>query len=442
MRRRILLASLVASLCLAVTFGEALALPIIQRTILHNGLTLLVSEEHSLPFVTIMLVIKAGSKDDPVGHEGIAELTASALLLGASGRTMKKINEDLDYIGAHVGASANKDYTTLSLRALTKDLGSALPILLDVLTTPTFPSNELKKNIARALGAIQSSEDQPGAVAERAFDRTLYSGSPYGHPTEGTKESLGKLSREAVKRFHSKYYRPNNAILAIVGDVNEKTLEEFLIPNLEKWPKGVLPGTSGESRFPEKGETIRISKPVSQSNVIMGNGAISRDNPDYYAAMVLNHILGSGSLGSRLMEDIRNRRGLAYSVESSFDAGKLRGSFQILLQTKTSSTQEAINAVMENVERIRSELVSDLELADAKAFLVGSFPQKLNGQWRIASFMSQVEFYGLGVDYPQKYPGLIGSVTRDDVLRVAKSYLLPEKFVVVLVTNQGDTKPK
>jgi zinc protease len=417
------------------TATPAFALPPIQRIVLNNGLTLLVSEEHSLPFVTLLLLVKAGSKDDPGGQEGAADLTASALLLGAAGRTLKQINEDLDYMGANMTPGANKDYTTVSLRVLKEDLHQAFPIFMDVLTKPTFPSTELKKEISRVLGAIQSSEDQPGVVARKAFEKTLYRRSPYAHPTEGTKESVSRLNREILKQFHRSHYHPNNAILVVVGDADERTIKEYLSPMLAKWPRGAVPQKAKESRPAEIKETVKINRPVSQSNIVMGNGAMSRENPDYYVATVLNHILGGGGLGSRLMEDIRNKRGLAYSVESFFDARKLTGSFEILLQTKTASTEEAIRAVMENVERIRSERVSDRELEDARNYLVGSFPQKLSSQSRIASFFSQVEYYGLGLDYPEKYSRLINSVTRDDVLRVARSYLLPDKFVLVLVTD-------
>jgi zinc protease len=442
MRRHVSLTSLVVCCCIAVTVTSAFAFTPVRRSVLDNGLTLLVSEEHSLPFVTILLLVKAGSKDDPAGQEGVADLTASALLLGAAGRTLNQISEDLDYMGADMGAGANKDYSTLSLRVLKKDIRSAFPIFMDVLMKPSFPPTELKKNISRVLGAIKSSEDRPGVVAERAFEKALYRGGPYAHPTEGTKESVSKLTRDTLKKFHINHYHPNNAIFVIVGDADERMVKEYLVPMLERWPRSIVPQRTAETELAGTKETIKINRPVSQSNIVMGNRAMSRDNPDYYAATVLNHIFGGGSLGSRLMDDIRNRKGLAYSVESFFDARKLLGSFQILLQTKTSSTEEAIRAVMENVERIRSEPVSEQELEDSKSYLVGNFPQKLSSQSRIASFLSQVEYYGLGLDYPEEYPRLIGSVTTEDVLRVARSYLLPENFVVVLVTDLNSSKAK
>jgi zinc protease len=162
---------------------------------------------------------------------------------------------------------------------------------------------------------------------------------------------------------------------------------------------------------------------------------MSRDSRDYYAAQVMNYIFGGGSLSSRLMEDIRNKRGLAYSVSSYFQAQKHSGSFQVLLQTKTASTNESIAAVMEDAGLIRAELVSQAEIEDAKKYLVGSFPQRFGSQSKIASFFGQVEYYGLGLEYAKEYPSLINSVTREDVLRIARTYLNPDGFITVVVSD-------
>jgi len=395
----------------------------------------LVSEEHSLPFVTINLMVKTGAKDDPPFGEGLANLTASSLLLGAAGRTLKQINEELDFMGADMNASANKDYTTVSLRVLKKDLERAFSIFMDVVTKPTFPADEVRKEISRTLAAIQSLEDRPGRVADRAFEKALYMGGPYGHPTEGTVESVSKLSREEIKRFHDRHYCPDNAILSVVGDIDQRSVDGYVALLLRKWPKGGTPVKTVEIKFSTRKEMIKINKPVTQSNIVIGNGGISRDNPDYYAAVVMNHILGAGSLTSRLMEDIRNKKGLAYSVASIFEGRKYPGPFMIFLQTKNRSTTEAIKATMENLERVRSELVSEKELEDAKKYLVGNFPQRFNTQSRIASFFAQVEYYGLGLDYPEKYPSLINGVTREDVLRVARAYVHPDEVITVVVAD-------
>jgi len=432
--RRILLSLLLLVLSFVIS-GDVFGLPPIQRSTLANGLVLLVSEEHSLPFMTFHLLIRSGSKDDPQGKEGVAELTASSLLLGAAGRTHAQINEELDFMGAALNSGANKDYTSVTLRVLKKDLDRAFSVFMDVVTRPTFPDDELKKDITRTLAAIRSSEDRPGVVADKAFEKALHGNGPYGHPTEGTIESVSRLTREAVKAFHAAFYHPDNAILTIVGDVDEETVKKYVIPALEKWPPKPVPDRMASAKLPDRAETIKIDKPVAQANIIVGNAGISRDNPDYYGVVVMNHILGSGSLNSRLMEDIRNRRGLVYSVSSYFEALKYAGSFQVNLQTKNSSAKQAINAVTDHIQRIRSEPVAQKELDDAKKYLIGSFPQRLSTQSRIASFFSQVEYHGLGLDYPERYASLIGSVTTDTVLKVARAYLHPDTLIVVVVGN-------
>jgi len=207
------------------------------------------------------------------------------------------------------------------------------------------------------------------------------------------------------------------------------------MPLLGQWPSKAHRVELPQTAFADTGRTVKIDKGVTQSNIVIGNGGMARDNPDYYGALLMNYILGGGSLSSRLMEDIRNKRGLAYSVESFFQAQKYSGSFQVVLQTKTASTNESIAAVMEEVGRIRTDLVSPQELEDAKRYLVGSFPQRFGSQAMIASFFGQVEYYGLGLDYPERYPPLINSVTREEVLRIARTYLRPDGFIAVVVAD-------
>jgi zinc protease len=435
MRRAPLKVCVAVLLLVAASAGSALGLPPVQRTVLANGMVLLVSEEHSLPFITINLLVETGSKDDPPGEEGLADLTASSLLLGAEGRTLQQINEEIDFMGAHLDAGANKDYTSVSLRVLKKDLERAFPIFMDVLMKPTFPGEEIEKDIVRIAGAIQSSEDRPGVVAERAFQKALYLGGPYGHPTEGTQESVKRLTREMVEKFHRAYYHPNNSILCLVGDIDEETVKGYVAPRLEQWQRQAVQERKIETSFAAQRETIKIDKAVTQATIIIGNGAMSRDNPDYYAAVVMNHILGGGGLNSRLMDDIRNKRGLAYSVASAFEARKYPGPFRIELQTKNRSAPEAMKAAMEDAERMRTGPVSERELDEAKKYLIGSFPQRLSTQERIASFYAQVEYYGLGLDYPGKYASLISAVTRGDVLRVGRAYIRPDASVIVIVAD-------
>ena len=422
-------------LCLILLEGTCLALPPVQRMVLPNKLVLLLSEEHSLPFVTFQLLVDSGSRKDPSSQEGLANLVARGLLLGTSKRTVTAINEELDFMGASLHASSGRDYATLNLRVLKKDLDRGIDLFLEALTQPSFPEEEVRREVEKTLAAIQAAEDQPEEVAEKAFQKTLFLSSPYAHPVEGTKESLPRISREVIVQFYRTYYHPGNSILTVVGDITGEEVKAKLLPSLAKWPVGEIPEVPFKSTFASGPKAVKIDRPITQANIILGHAGVSRGNPDFYALTIMNYILGGGGFSSRLMEEIRNKRGLAYSVASFFDPGKYPGSFQIVLQTKNASAKEAISLSRQQMERIRQELVSEKELEGAKKYLVGSFPMRLDTQGKLTNFLTQVEYYGLGLDYPEKYPGLIRSVTRGEVLRVAKAYLHPEDYILVVVAN-------
>ena len=411
------------------------AMPPVQRTVLHNQLVLLVCEEHSLPFVTFQLLINSGSRKDPPGEEGLAYLTARGLLLGTSKRTVNVINEELDFMGASLNASSGRDYSTLSLRVLKKDLDKGMDLFMEVITQPTFPEEEIRREVEKTLASIQSAEDQPEEVAEKEFQKTLFLTSPYGHPVEGTKESLPRLAREALLRFYRDYYHPNNVILTVAGDITTDEIKKKFLPHLEKWPTAKIPEMPFISGFAKEQKIVKIDRAITQANIVLGHAGVRRNNPDYYALTVMNYILGGGGFSSRLVEEIRNKRGFAYSVASFFDPGKYPGAFQIVLQTKNASAREAISLALQQMERIRKEPVSEKELEGAKKYLIGSFPLRLDTQGKLANFLTQIEYFGLGLDYPEKYPSFIWSVTREEVLRVARAYLHPENYILVVVAN-------
>ncbi len=415
--------------------GNPHAMPAVQRMVLPNHLVLLASEDHSLPFVTLQLLVDSGSWRDPRGEEGLGYLTARGLLLGTSKRTVNQINEELDFMGATLNSSSGRDYATLTLRVLKKDLDKGWDLFMEVLTQPTFPDEEIKREVEKTLAAIQSAEDQPGEVAEREFQKTLFLNDPYGHPVEGTKESVSKLTREGILHFYRSWYHPNNAILTVVGDMTAEEIKGKLMPRLEEWRMGEVPNLSFVTNFEKEQKTVKINRPITQANIILGHSGVNRENPDFYALTVMNYILGGGGFASRLMAEIRNKRGLAYSVASFFDPGKYPGSFQVILQTKNPSAKEAISLSLQQIEQIRKELVSEKELEGAKKYLIGSFPMRFDTQGKLATFLTQVEYYGLGLDYSEKYPSLIQSITREEVLRVARKYLHPEKYVLVIVAN-------
>ena len=338
-------------------------------------------------------------------------------------------------MGASLDATAGRDYVTLSLRVLKKDLEKGMDLLREVLTQPNFPGEEIKKEVEKTLAGIQAAEDQPEAVAEKAFQKHLYVNGPYRHPVEGTKESLPKIKREALLKFYREYYHPGNSILAAVGDITPGEMKSRLLPLLEKWPAGKTPPARQQSEFAEGPAKVKIDRPLTQANIILGQRGVSRDNPDYYSLTVANYILGGGGFSSRLMESIRNRKGLAYSVASFFEPGKYPGSFQIVLQTQNSSAGQAIALARDEILRIRKEEVSAKEIEAAQKYLVGSFPMRFDTQGKLANFLLQVEYYRLGLDYPERYPKLIQNVSREEILRVSRKYFHPDDLILVVVAD-------
>jgi zinc protease len=325
---------------------------------------------------------------------------------------------------------------SISLTILKKDLATGLELLADILTASAFPPAEIDRQKQEIIASIKAREEDPGAVAQRTFAAALFPASPYGRLVEGTEASVKGLQQKSLKEFYARYYRPNRSIMAVVGDVSEQEISQALNQALRGWNKGE---PSGQPLVPAKigaPQLLRVNRDLTQANIIMGHNGVPRGNPDYYAIQVMNYILGGGGFSSRVMDSIRNERGLAYSVYSYFSAEKSHGSFQFVMQTKNETAQEAIRIAKEEIQRIREQPVSEQELNDAKDYLIGSFPLRFDTNRKVASFLAQVEFFQLGLDYPERYGDLIRKVSRADVQRVAKQYLEPEKVITVIVGNQ------
>ncbi len=410
------------------------ALPPIERSVLPNGLTLVVCEDHSLPSVTMQVLVEAGSRRDPRDLGGLAYITAKSVLMGTPGRDVTAIQEELDFLGASLESSASEDYATFGLKILKKDAVRGFELLFSQLTRPSFPSAEIERERQRIIGAIQSEEDEPLAVAEKAFQRTLYLDFAYGHPSEGTQESVKKIKKGDIRKFFRTFYHPNNSLLVIVGDITAAEVRQLITPALLKWERQEIPKEDFRTGFSGR-KTVEIERNTAQASIILGNGGVSRENPDYYALTVMNYILGGGGFGSRMFDEVRVKRGLAYSVDSVFIPAKKEGSFQVFLQTQNSSAYQSVDLVLKEIERIRENPVSEAELQRAKSYLVGSFPMRLDTQSKLSRFLTQVEYFRLGLDYPERYPSIINSITRDDVLRVSRKYLDPKNYVLVIVGN-------
>lgn len=423
------------------SFSPAVAVMVPKRTVLNNGMVLLTSEQRALPMVAIELLIDAGSRNEPANQAGLANLTSQLLTHGTKKRSATQISETLDFMGASLSTGAGEDAATVSMTILKKDLATGLELLADILTQSNFPQPEIDRQKQAVIASIRAREEDPGAVAEKAFTAALFPKSPYGRPVEGSQGSVKGLQQKSLQEFFTRNYRPNRTIIAVVGDVTEQEIAQALNIAMKNWTKGT---PAGKPSAPEIGKTqnVEINKDLTQANIVLGHNGVVRDNPDYYALQVMNYILGGGGFSSRAMDSIRNERGLAYSVYSYFGAEKSHGSFQFVMQTKNETAFEAIQIVKDEMRRMREQPVSDQELNDAKNYLIGSFPLRFDTNRKVAGFLAQVEYYELGLDYPERYANLVGKVTRDDVLRVAKQYLRPEELITVIVANQKKTGEK
>jgi len=432
-------AAIVAGLAAFVALARPCSAIEIKRLKLTNGATLLVSEQHQLPMVTMTIGFDAGSRRDPHGKEGLAQLTANSLTQGTTDLTVDQFNQKVEFMGSSVSVSDGRDFSEAALTSLTRYLDDTLRLLAAVLQTPALRDADIIRKRDEQVAGIKAAEEQPGYVAGVTFAKLLYGDQPYGHPESGSVESAGKLTPDDVRNFYHQYYKLGNAVIVVAGDVKADQIRAAI----EKQLAGLAGSVPAQAAPPTPqvahGLHLNVTnRNVAQANLILGFGAIARSNPDYYRCQVMNYILGGGGFASRLTKVVRSKAGLVYGIGSGFNAALFPGSFTVGLQTKNRSANQAIRLVIEQLREIRDHRVSDAELDSAKKYLVGSFPLKLDHLDAIATFMLQVELYGLGPDYIDRYPKLIEAVTRDDVQRMAKQYLHPDAMLVVAVANQNE----
>lgn len=429
--------SLFAVQCLMFSSAQALD---IKRTVLDNGLTVLHVERHNLPTVMVTMLVKASSLNEPKDKAGLANLTAELLMEGTKKRKAADISEEIEFIGASISASADNDFTTIDLSVLKKDADKGFEILSDILLNPTFPGDEIERKREMIKGGLRQSEEDPSFVATKAFKKAVFGDSSYGRLIRGSVETIGNITREDIVKFHTDFYRPNNSVISVVGDINENDLRCLLNGFFSGWKSAAVPEKTSNPKSEGARQNVFIDKNITQANIILGHAGIDRGNPDYYAVYAMNYILGGGGFSSRLMQAVREEKGLAYDIHSYFSAHKYGGLFEVGVQTKNASANEVISEVLKQIRQIREKGISDKELEDAKAYLTGSFPRRLDTNRRIADFLAAVEFYGLGLDYIEKYPKYITSITREDILSAARKYLDPDKYVLVVVGRQSEAK--
>jgi len=409
--------------------------PLGTRTVLDDGATLLVAERPGIPMVVMNIVLKTGAAVDPDGKTGLANLTASLLTRGTKKHSTQALAAELDFLGASLNVDADYETTTISLTTLTKNLEPALELVAEVLLLPTFPPAELERTRKEIEGGLQSHEEDPGWVAQKTFLAKLYPHHPYGKLVEGQPATLATLTQADVKKFHQTYYRPNNAIVALAGEISQEQAVNLLRRHFADWQPADIPSVAWPDARQLSAERITLDKKVSQANVVLGHPGIARSNPDYYAVQLMNYILGGGGFGSRLMDKIREELALVYYVSSSFSVRKHPGPFTVGLQTKNATATQALEESLQVIKRFIEQGPTEAELAAAKAYYINSFPLRLVSNRDVAALLPVLEFYDLGLDYPDRYASLIGQVTLEQVHNAAKTYLHPDQLLQVVVAD-------
>ena len=428
MTERLALVSLVLLLAAPVA-----AAPLAHREVLPNGIVLLVAERPAIPLVAVRVLMRAGAALDPPDRDGLASLTGAVLTRGTSTRTGPALDAAIEFVGGSLEAAAGRDSLNVSLRVLRKDLGLGLDLLAEVLLSPAFPAPEVARKVAELKAAIKRSEEDPAAVASRALARLVYPGHPYGVPVEGTLESADRLTREDVQGFWRAHARPDTTVIAVVGQVTVAEARREILARLGGWQRpAAAPATVPEATPGPAPREETIPRELTQATIMFGRQAIRQTSPDYFPLVVAAYVLGGGST-SRLYTRVRDQAGLAYSIYSFASPSRYGASLIVAAQTRTAEVPRVIAMVREELARMGREPVTEHEIELAKAYLIGSFPLRLDTSGKVADFVVAVEELGLGLDYADRYRARVAQVTAADVQRVARQYFAPDTFSRVVV---------
>lgn len=412
----------------------------------RNGLTIIHFERKDLPLVKAVLLLDASPMDELKEKAGVAHLTAEMLLEGTKTRTSAQISQDMEFMAADIGVETDADYTAISLFTLKKDFKRGFEIFSDVIQNPIFPSKEFTRKKEILLGTLKQMEESPSFIASKAFKSELFKGHPYGRVIMGDPVTISNIKEDDLKTFHRDFYIPKRAILAVVGDISFEETLKIVDQYLSGWGNNTVEGSlndkisiSKQNEYPSipTKKVIAIDRPLTQATIMLGNIGIKRKDPDYYKLSVMNYILGGGGFTSRLMQTVRNKYGYAYDIHSYFKSNKYGGYFAINVQTKNDLSDKVIKETLNEEKKIKTANVSVDDLSDAKSFLTGYFPLRLDTLSEIANFLAMTEFYGFGLNYDKDYIKNINDVTIDDVRDVASRYLDDAHYLLVIV---GDMK--
>jgi zinc protease len=419
---------------------RALNLPAPTETTLANGLRVVVVEQERLPLVSFRLAFRTGDAFDPPELPGLADMLSDMLVEGTETRTSRQIAEQVARYGATLSAGASSDYTTVAASSLSAYTEEVLELLADVALRPSFPEDELELVKANAQQNLIAQRAQPSFLASEAVARVLFGEHPYS-VVSPTPESLEALTRERLLARHRESFVPNNAVLLVGGDVRRDSVLSRVEGLFGAWARGEV----DEPRFPSppalEGRVVYVvNRPGSaQTNIVVANRGIRRTDPDYFAVLVMHTILG-GTASARLFMNLREEKGYTYGAYTQLDARRYAGSFRATAEVRTPVTGASLKEIFYEMGRIRDEDVSEKELTDAKSYLAGIFPIRLETQEGLVEQLLQMRMHDLPPDYLETYRERILRVTREDVRRVANLYVTPDSAAVVLVGDAAEAR--
>ena len=413
--------------------SRSVKFPPYELRTLPNGLQVVAVLHHEQPAVSMRLLVRAGSSLDPKDKLGLADLTASLLDQGTTTKSATELNDEIDFIGGEMGAGAGTDLSFVSMVVMKDSFETGLRMLSDVARNPAFDQAEIERQRQQILSNLRVSLENPEFIADSIFDRLVYGFHPYGLPSSGTTETIASITRDDIVQFHRSTFVPNNCLLAVVGDVTAEEAFDGVKSIFGDWERRDVPAQKFAAPPDPTRRVIVVNKPDSvQTEIRVGHLGVKRNTVDYMALNLAIRILG-GEGANRLHQVLRTERSLTYGAEARMDTLKESGDFQASTSTRSPATGEVLRLIVDEFWRLQRETVSEHELADAKAYMTGSFPLTIETPDAIATQVLNVLFYGLPVEELESFRDRVNAVTVEDVQRVARYYLRPDRLSVVLV---------
>lgn len=428
--------SFIVALFLTLGFVTlAHATPKIQHWQAPSGAQVYFVENHDLPMLDVSVDFPAGSGFDQAEKSGLAGLTRSLLLLGSEGMSEDDISRGLADIGAQMGGNFDADRSGVSLRTLSSktERDAALRIISAILQHPLFPQEVLQREKIRLIAALKEAETKPESIAAKAFGKAVFGDHPYGLQPSGEVASIEKLQRSDLQSFYTTHYAAKSAVVALMGDVSRAEAEAIAQNLTAQLPAGGASNVIPPVAQLTKASMLRVPHPATQSHILVGAPGVARNDPDYFSLYVGNYILGGGGFVSRLMNEVREKRGLAYSVYSYFIPMQQPGAFQIGLQTRKDQADDALRLVNKILHDFIAQGVTEKELQAAKQNIINGFPLRIDSNKKILDYLGAIGFYHLPLTYLDDFPGKVSKVTVADIRAAFKRKINPDALATVVV---------